>query len=140
MDDGTHNNRDNDTDAMRWTARAELAKVNGISPAQLAFRPNWLRQSGNDDIARAIAALESSLAELHDRAESTAKRTDRAETRAVEAENRADRAEARALAAEAEARASRERADMAASTSRAQIEAERNRADQAEKWRPCAAR
>jgi hypothetical protein len=163
MDDGTGDGRGNDTDVVRWTARAELAKVHRItaaSPTQLAVQPNWLRQRGNDkaarvavpigeimsktetprmigvmsggDIGRAIAALENSLAELHDRAESTAKRTDRAEIRAAEAENRADRAEARALAAEAEVRASRERADMAASTLRAQIEAERDRADQVE--------
>jgi hypothetical protein len=158
MDDNADDRGGNNADGVGWTTRAELAEVHGISAAsanQLAFRPNWLRQGDNDkatrvavpsktetprmigvmsggDIARAIAALESSLAELHDRAEATEKRTDRAEMRAAEAENRADRAEARALAAEAEATASRERMDRAASTLRAQIEAERGRADQAE--------
>ena len=163
MDDSTDDGGGNNPDAVRWTTRAELAKVHGISAAsatQPAFRPNWLRQGGNDkaarvtvpigeimsksetprmvgvmsggDVARAIAVLESSLAELHDRAEATEKRTDQAEMRAAVAESRADRAEARALAAEAEATASRERMDRAVSTLRAQIEAERGRADQAE--------
>jgi hypothetical protein len=41
-----------------------------------------------DDIARAIAALENALTELHNRAESAEKHTDQAEIRATEAEKR----------------------------------------------------
>jgi hypothetical protein len=145
---------------MTCAELAKVRGISAASATQLAFRRNWRRQGGNDktarvavpigeimpktntprmigvtsggDIARAIATLESALAELRARAESTEKRTDQAEIRAAEAERRADRAEARALAAEAEATASRERADREASILRAQIEAERGRADHAE--------
>jgi hypothetical protein len=85
-----------------------------------------------DDIARAIVALENALTELHDRAESAEKRTDKAEIKAAEAEKRADRAEIRAMAAEAQAIASRERADAETAALRALAEGERGRADQAE--------
>jgi hypothetical protein len=158
-DDGRGNNADA-VRWMTCAELAKLRGISAASATQLAVRRNWRRQGGNDktarmavpigeimpktdtprmlgvmsggDIARAIATLESALAELHDRAESTEKRMDRAEARAAVAERRADRAEARALAAEAEATASRERADREASILRAQIEAERGRADQAE--------
>ena len=131
---------------MTFAELAKVRGITAASATQLAFRRKWRRQGGDDktarvavpigeitpktdtprmvgvmsggDIARAITALESALAELHDRAEST--------------EKRADRAEARALTAEAEATASRERADKEVSVLRAQIEAERGRAARAE--------
>jgi len=152
---------DTDTVRWMTCAELAKARGISAAPAtQLAIRRNWRRQGGNDktarvavpigeimpktntprmvgvmsggDIARAIAALESALAELRERAQSTDKRMDQAEIRATEAERRADRAETRAMAAEAETTAGRERADREASILRAQTEAERGRADQAE--------
>jgi hypothetical protein len=159
IDDGRGNDTDA-VRWMTCAELAKVRGISAASATQLVIQQNWRRQGGNDrtarvavpigeimpktntprmigvtsggDIARAIAALENALAELHDRAESTEKRLDQAEIRAAEAGRRADRGEARALAAEAEATASRERADKEASTLRTKIEAERGRADQAE--------
>ena len=145
---------------MTCAELAKARGISAASATQLAIRRNWRRQGGNEktarvavpigeimpktdtprmvgvmsggDVARAIATLESALAELRERAQSTDKRMDQAEIRATEAERRADRAETRAMTAEAETTAGRERADREASMLRAQTEAERGRADQAE--------